>query len=290
MLALVALSYWVISKEAAASRYGYKYQPQDSLSAPGYSPEGGGIWTTIFAYYCLVIHVLVFAFPLRLCWSVWDMTASLKKTARSKTLKDFKFAHRRRLSSTSLSSSETLTSSHASSSASSEAGDVEPEFYNDADLATDRVIHAIVLPNYKEEMDTLRETLDVLASHPQARNCYDVSFLLRRRAGARLPSYRIARRRAMAITPSPATITRRGRWSRSRRPIPRLTTPIRRSTSPWSNARTTPRSRPCRSWPSSSRSSAPSTSRCTRPTSRASRPARAATSPGPPASSARSTR
>ena len=180
MLALLALSYWVISKEATASRYGYKYQPQDSLSAPGYSPEGGGIWTSVFAYYCLFIHILVSAVPLRFCWSILDLTASLKKTARSKTLQDFKFAHRRRLSSTSLSSSETLTSSHASSSASSEAGDIEPEFYSDADVAPDRVIHAIVLPNYKEEMDTLRETLDVLASHPQARNCYDVSSSRRR--------------------------------------------------------------------------------------------------------------
>jgi hypothetical protein len=175
MVALIILSYWVISKEALASRYGYKYQPSDSLSAPGYSPEGGGVWTSVFAWYCLVIHIMVFAFPLRLCYTVWHITRNLRKTARSKTLKDFKFAHRRRLSSTSLSSSETLTSSHASSSASSEAGDLEPEFYTDGDASPDRVIHAIVLPNYKEEMDILRETLDVLASHPQARNCYDVS-------------------------------------------------------------------------------------------------------------------
>jgi hypothetical protein len=69
-----------------------------------------------------------------------------------------------------------LTSSRdISSTSSSEAGDVEPESFADADIAPDRVIHAIVIPNYKEENDTLRETLEVLASHPQARNTYDVS-------------------------------------------------------------------------------------------------------------------
>ncbi len=176
MLATLALSYWVISKEAEASRHGYKYQQQDSLSAPNYLAEGAGIWVSIFAYYCLLIHFLVFMFPLRSIWAVWDISSALKKAAQNKSLKDFKFAHRRRGSSTSLSSSETLTSSkEVSSSSSSEAGDSDNEYNADSDIAPDRVIHAIIIPNYKEEMDTLRETLEVLASHPQARNSYDVS-------------------------------------------------------------------------------------------------------------------
>jgi hypothetical protein len=97
--------------------------------------------------------------------------------AHSKTLRDVKFAHRRRGSSTSLSSSETLTSSRdAFSTSSSEAGDLEQELYADGDVEPERVLHAVMIPNYKEEMDTLRETLEVLGSHPQARNTYDVSF------------------------------------------------------------------------------------------------------------------
>ncbi|KAI0013394.1 glycosyl transferase family group 2-domain-containing protein [Xylariaceae sp. FL0662B] len=183
MLMTLALSYWVITKEAAASGYDYKYMHQNSLGQPSHSTttstgKGGGIWTVVFAYYCLLIHVLVFAFPMRSCWALFDVTRSLKKAARSKSLKDFKLSHRRRGSSTSLSSSETLTSSKdgslASSSASSEAGDTEPEFYTDNDTEPDRIVHAIIVPNYKEEVDTLRETLDVLASHPQARSTYDI--------------------------------------------------------------------------------------------------------------------
>jgi hypothetical protein len=173
MVATLCLSYWVISKESASARYGYQ-----SLTA---SSSGAGIWTVVFAYYSLLLHFLVFMFTFRTCWSMIDITRSLKKTARNKALRDIKLSHRRRGSSTSLSSSETLTSSRDASSTlsatSSEAGDLDNEFYADGDATpVDNVVHAIVVPNYKEEVDTLRETLDVLASHPQARNTYDVSY------------------------------------------------------------------------------------------------------------------
>ncbi|KAI1640486.1 glycosyl transferase family group 2-domain-containing protein [Biscogniauxia mediterranea] len=181
MLTTIALSYWVITREAAASGYGYKFMHQESVTGTSHSTagsQGAGIWTVIFAYYCLLIHTLVFAFPLRSCWSIFDVTRCLKRTAQSKSLRDYKLSHRRRGSSTSLSSSETLTSSKegsaASSATSSEAGDLEPDFYTDGDHGADRIVHAIIIPNYKEEVDTLRETLDVLASHPQARDTYDI--------------------------------------------------------------------------------------------------------------------
>lgn len=176
MLATAALSYWVISSELDAQRHGNTYQLNDSLGDA--APSRNCTWVMIFSYYCLLIHLLVFIFPLRSCWAVFTITRSLRKAARTRTLRDIKFGDGRRGSSTSLSSSETLTSSRdPSSTSSSEAGDldVDTECYTDADIAPDRVIHAIVIPNYKEEDDTLRETLEVLASHPQARTTYDVS-------------------------------------------------------------------------------------------------------------------
>ncbi|KAL2015091.1 hypothetical protein VTK56DRAFT_6316 [Thermocarpiscus australiensis] len=182
MLATIALSYWVISSELDAQRHGYKYTSDDSLSAPHYDPQRNGFWVAVFSYYCLLIHFLVFIFPLRSCWAVFTITRSLRKSARIRALRDIKFGHHRRGSSTSLSSSETLTSSKdLSSTSSSEAGDLDPECYADGDIAPDRVIHAIVIPNYKEENDTLRETLEVLASHPQARNTYDIYLAMEQR-------------------------------------------------------------------------------------------------------------
>lgn len=186
MVSVVALAYYVITREAAASGFTLTRTEGESLSRPARisfttptSYEGGGVWTLIFAYYCLTIHILVSSFPLRSMWSIFDISRCLERTARSKSLRDYKLSHRRRGSFTSLSSSETLTSSKelpsSSSTASSEAGDTETEFVPDPETGIDRVIHAIIIPNYKEEMDTLRETLDVMASHPLARDTYDVS-------------------------------------------------------------------------------------------------------------------
>lgn len=186
MVSVVTLAYYVITREAAASGFTLTRAEGESLSRPARitfttptSYEGGGFWTLVFAYYCLTIHILVSSFPLRSMWSIFDISRCLERTARSKSLKDYKLSHRRRGSFTSLSSSETLTSSKElsspSSTAGSEAGDTETEFIPDMESGADRVIHAIIIPNYKEEMDTLRETLDVMASHPLARDTYDVS-------------------------------------------------------------------------------------------------------------------
>jgi hypothetical protein len=38
----------------------------------------------------------------------------------------------------------------------------------------DSIIHAIILPNYMEDIETLRETLEVLASHRKAKLQYEV--------------------------------------------------------------------------------------------------------------------
>lgn len=184
MLSTIALSYWVLSREARAAGFQlpsiYFFSAQSPrVSTPSTMPtniDGAGLWTVAFAYYALLIHILVFAFPIRSCFAVLELTKSVGRVSRSKSLKDIKLTHPRRGSSTSLSSSETLTSGRdiaSPSVASSDAGDYENEFLTDADA--ERVVHAIIIPNYKEEVDTLRETLDVLASHPQARDCYDVS-------------------------------------------------------------------------------------------------------------------
>ena len=44
------------------------------------------------------------------------------------------------------------------------------------DLPFDHIVHVIILPNYKEDMGTLEDTLDVLASHSRALTQYKVYF------------------------------------------------------------------------------------------------------------------
>lgn len=174
-VALVSLSIWVIWKETSASRHRYDYHPPDSVNAPSLvAAVGSGYSAVIFAYYCLFIHALVFTFPMRSCYAILDLTKNIKRAAKSKSLRDARVADQRRGSCTSLSSAETLTS--ACSAASSEAGDLEAQPYTDCPGGESyTVVHAIIIPNYKEEEDTLTETLEVLASHSQARATYDVS-------------------------------------------------------------------------------------------------------------------
>ncbi|KAF4423146.1 hypothetical protein F53441_14274, partial [Fusarium austroafricanum] len=179
MIALSALCYWVIYRDSFPEQLRYENEQPGSQASyyTSMSTIGAGIWSYIFAYYCLFVHVLVCIFPLRACWTVWTLTQSMKRTARSDSLLDLKKLASRRDSYASVSSSETLTFSQNSPSSStvSEAGDCDPEYYTDSvPGARDNVVHAIIIPNYKEEPDTLRETLDVLASHPQAHYSYDV--------------------------------------------------------------------------------------------------------------------
>ncbi|KAL2212071.1 hypothetical protein CC79DRAFT_1364355 [Sarocladium strictum] len=99
--------------------------------------RASSIWTSVFAFYSLFWHALTAVFYMRVCWALVDVTSSLA------------------------------------------AGLVN----DDSDTAVqkygrvserDGIVHAIVIPNYKEEMQTLRETLIVLASHSRARQSYDV--------------------------------------------------------------------------------------------------------------------
>ncbi|KAK4085460.1 CAZyme family GT2 [Trichoderma aggressivum f. europaeum] len=181
MLVLIGLCYWVISRESMVEQHGFKFVGT-STEGETYSSNttniGAGIWTLIFAYYCLLIHFMVAMFPIRACWSIWSITHSLKRGVQSRAMEEYKDAGRRRnSSSSSVASSETLASSNNNgiSSTDSELSDSPSEYYVvGKDVPESPIIHAIVIPNYKEEMDTLRETLDVLASHPQAQSRYDV--------------------------------------------------------------------------------------------------------------------
>ena len=174
LIALLILCYWVLSGEVKAST---PYAPSSGSHVAVWDEDSeetrrdAGHLTVLFAYYSLLIHILVVIFPIRACWAIWDVTRSLRKMTRVKKWKESKS---QRLSSSSISSADTLTATQTSSS-SSEAGDAESGYFADAEVEQHQDIHAILIPNYKEGIDMLRETLDVLACHPQARAQYDVS-------------------------------------------------------------------------------------------------------------------
>lgn len=176
LIALLTLTYWVLSHEYNAARRLVKPDSTDKTPPSRFS-YGAGVWSYVFAYYSLLIHFLVFIAPIRACMAVWDITASLRKDARLHAIRDYKTHRPRRDSQASISSSETLTTERLSISASSvdPMSDIELSSMSESEEPTaDSVIHAIIIPNYKEEIDTLRESLEVLACHPHAAMTYDI--------------------------------------------------------------------------------------------------------------------
>lgn len=183
MIALLGLISWIIHEELERQSSSDGHQQYGSRRQDNLGPSDDqlldtvSIWLIVYAYYMLTIHFLVTMFPIRASWAIFTLTRSLKQAADSKALRNFQFRDCRRSSSTSLSSTETLTASRELES-SSTSEPCDPEYLLDAleaNSMSDQVVHAIIVPSYKEEMDTLRETLEVLSSHPQACSSYDVS-------------------------------------------------------------------------------------------------------------------
>lgn len=92
--------------------------------------------------YCVFLHLMSIAFPARVVWAMSDIIRRIKDAAAVAPV-----SRRRRVAS----------------------------IKNDEGLLTFPVpLFVIILPAYKEDMDTLETTLRVMAAHPQARHSYHV--------------------------------------------------------------------------------------------------------------------
>jgi hypothetical protein len=96
----------------------------------------------VLSVYTVLLHIMSIAFPLRVCWSMIDMNRRMKDAAAL-----MPNIRRRR------------------------AGSVKSD---EGDFTFPVPLFVIIIPAYKEEVETLEMTLRVLASHPQARHCYHV--------------------------------------------------------------------------------------------------------------------
>jgi len=96
----------------------------------------------VFSVYTVLLHIMSIAFPVRVCWSMVDMIRRMKDATRV-------MPNTRRRRAASIKSDE-------------------------GDFTFPVPLFVIIIPAYKEEMETLETTLRVLASHSQARHCYHV--------------------------------------------------------------------------------------------------------------------
>ena len=131
------------------------------------------VWQILYILYSVSAHLLAcLGFPLRLLWSVWHITDEVKsakfEAAEGRLYAETEFSDDK-------SSQHSLSVKSLATSESSISRASTPKNPNFPEQQTEPVVHAIILPSYKEDIDTLRETLAVLASHFLAKTSYDVS-------------------------------------------------------------------------------------------------------------------
>lgn len=140
--------------------------------------EQGGLWSgmniaqSMFVVYAVLVHCHMFGFTLRLAWSLFRATGKTK------------LALERRFWSTPLPSPQSETEGFIEEqpmspiSVSSVDSLIAKPAQADAvvnEITEEELVHAIILPNYGEDLHTLETTLKVLACHPRAKTQYEVS-------------------------------------------------------------------------------------------------------------------
>ncbi|RDW94965.1 hypothetical protein BP5796_00728 [Coleophoma crateriformis] len=112
----------------------------------------------VLVVYTLFTHLQALAFPVRLCVSTWSVTKKLKKAQQPHSSPRSVSKQGVSMGVKSIEMYEDSSSSYSSSS--EDEGALKRE--------DDLVLHSIILPNYKEDINNLRETLQVLACNQQA--------------------------------------------------------------------------------------------------------------------------
>lgn len=118
----------------------------------------------IFIFYFLLTHVDTFFFALRLFFSSMLVTRKIKSTLQKRDNPLPQSSSE--LDLFSARENDVQRSRLRSGIATPKPSDL---------LQGAEVIHSIIIPNYGEEIETLRTTLAVLASHPRAVSQYEVS-------------------------------------------------------------------------------------------------------------------
>lgn len=137
----------------------------------------------IFVIYLLVVHLNMLGFTIRLCFSLVSLWRQARMSLQSARLQCYTNKPSTEhisdstcgnsISSSSLDDSFSTPSSPQPRAAGFDFYSLEDQYFAPA-ASNDELIHAIIVPNYCEDEDTLFTTLSVLASHSRARSQYEV--------------------------------------------------------------------------------------------------------------------
>lgn len=150
------------------------FLPPPSTNSPTHDGPWSGLALAqkIFIVYAVWLHIHTFGFTIRLAWSM------------SRTIKSTREVFQRRLIPSPIPSPQLARPEYHV------YGDQPPspvslpdpsfspfdkkEFVTIDELPEKELVHAIILPNYCEDLHTLETTLKVLESHPRAKSQYEV--------------------------------------------------------------------------------------------------------------------
>lgn len=142
-------------------------------------PFHSGWWSglnlaqSVFVAYSVLIHVQMFGFTCRLGWTMFRVTAKVKETALRRPKPSPLSSPSSRASDEGYVSQQLSPISLPSPSPLNEK--INHVMLDEMDdINREELIHAIILPNYCEDLHTLETTLKVLECHPRAQSQYEV--------------------------------------------------------------------------------------------------------------------
>lgn len=112
--------------------------------------------------YNYLVHLQMFLFCPQLCIALWYVTKKMRET-QSRTPSKVEAV------------GTPVQDGSLSPKSKEEFSPVVAPAMHRAGSPEEQIVHAIIVPNYKEDIGTLRETLMVFASHQQAKSQYEVS-------------------------------------------------------------------------------------------------------------------
>lgn len=175
IIALVMLLLGAFTDVFESSLWKGLYPPSTGKS------EQDGIWSglsiaqSVFVVYAVLVHCHMFGFTLRLAFSIFRATGKTKVALERRFWSappsspqsengEYTEEQQQPMSPISVSSADSLIAKPAQA-------DVLVN-----EIPEEELVHAIILPNYGEDLHTLETTLKVLASHPRAKTQYEVSY------------------------------------------------------------------------------------------------------------------
>ncbi|KAK3066523.1 hypothetical protein LTR53_017090 [Teratosphaeriaceae sp. CCFEE 6253] len=133
---------WSICAIAVLLVHAFLLEPY-GRGAPGRRHGAATLWQLGLSLYITALHVLALVFPARVCFALGDVIKEMKESVAA--VKDTPKSRR-----------------------------VQRLDTEKGAITFPAPLFVILLPAYKEEMETLEQTLRVLGSHAQARHCYHI--------------------------------------------------------------------------------------------------------------------